>query len=339
MKKKFFNPKQIFYFFITLVLFFFVIEIGLRSFCFFKNIFIPPERNFSRYLGWQTQANDSWTRFVKGFGKVHYSTTKFGFRVFGDPLVKNKIKIFVIGDSFTQATQISDGFAWYNFLQKMNHQIELFVYGCDGYGTLQEFMILDKYFDLIKPGMILWQFSGNDFINNCHELESASFVNNNQMVRPYYNNGKITWLYPSNLKCLEYHLVKSFYLLRLLNIYLHLFAHERFSWEEPQIDKKNPIFRKAAQITEKIFELVKKRVGKIPIVAFGYDYEFPDICQKHGIYYIPQVFGIVDDYKKSGVKVDGSPFDSSHWNQIGQRIAGKVIFDYLILKGFIKNPE
>jgi hypothetical protein len=72
----------------------------------------------------------------------------------------------------------------------------IFAYGGGGYGTLQEYMILDRYVDKINPDMVLWQFCANDLIINSHELESASFSNNNQMKRPYYENDQIKWLFP-----------------------------------------------------------------------------------------------------------------------------------------------
>jgi len=46
-------------------------------------------------------------------------------------------------------------------------------------------MVLDQYVDFIDPAIILWQYSGNDIINNSYELERSSYINNNGMRRPY----------------------------------------------------------------------------------------------------------------------------------------------------------
>ena len=96
-----------------------------------------------------------------------------------------KPRVFVIGDSFTQATAASDQQTYYAVLQRLL-DVEVFAYGGGGYGSLQEFMILDRYLDLIKPSLILWQFCTNDFINNSPELETGSVINNNGIVRPYW---------------------------------------------------------------------------------------------------------------------------------------------------------
>ena len=55
--------------------------------------------------------------------------------------------------------------------------MEVFAYGAGGYGTLQEYLILDEVVDHIRPTMLLWQFCSNDFINNDHALEVAGALN------------------------------------------------------------------------------------------------------------------------------------------------------------------
>jgi hypothetical protein len=100
-------------------------------------------------------------------------------------VASDKPRVFVIGDSFTQAPEdASDGKTYYSDLKKLG--LEVFAYGGSGYGSLQEFMILDRYYNVVKPDLIVWQYSTNDVVNNSPELETASRVNNNGMVRPYF---------------------------------------------------------------------------------------------------------------------------------------------------------
>jgi hypothetical protein len=93
---------------ITFVLFLFLMEGGVRLFFYVKNSIIVKERSFSSYVGWETVANVAKTSVVNGYGEIAYSTQKYGFRVFGDTST-DKIKLFVIGDSFTQGYSVSDG--------------------------------------------------------------------------------------------------------------------------------------------------------------------------------------------------------------------------------------
>lgn len=316
------------------ILFLFMMEGGLRAFYFAKNKIIPRERNFSAYLGWENAANISSRRRFKGYGEIQYSTTKWGFRVFGN-IDSDKIKIFVIGNSITHGNVVSDGNTYYDYLTKNNNNIELFGYGGGGYGSLQEYMILDKYFDIIKPDIVLWQFSANDIINNNHELECSSFVNNNHMTRPYYKNGQIEYLYPKQNAGWINDITQSSYLLRLLNIRLNILRAEKFGTIEDGLSETHPLFKKSVTTTSEIIGLVRKRIGNNPIVAFSVNKPkwlgdtFSDICSKYAIHYVYGIPEAMKRAKESGIVIDGSPYDS-HWNDVGHSITGKIILDYLI---------
>jgi hypothetical protein len=271
---------------------------------------------------------------IKGYGEIIYSTKKYGFRSFGE-INTGKKKIFMIGDSFTQGSTVSDGNTYYDSLKKNNDNIEIFAYGCGGYGSLQEYMILDKYVDIINPDLILWQFSPNDFVNNDYELESLSFKNNNHMVRPYYRKGKIEWLYPKQNHDWIYSIVQSSYLLRMLSIRLNIIKAEKKGSIEDKLSPGDAMFEKASETTSEIMGLVKKRAGRIPIIAFSVGdpkwigNSFFDICKKHGIHYISGIPEAIKRAKNNGIIVDGTPYDG-HYNSVGHTIMGKLILDYMI---------
>jgi hypothetical protein len=197
----------------------------------------------SQYLGWENKANYRFIKNLRGYGEIIYSTKEYGFRSFSDVNTRKK-KIFVIGDSFTQACSVSDGWTYYDYLEKNNDNIEIFSYGGGGYGSLQEYMILDKYIDIIRPDLILWQFCPNDFINNDHELESASLKNNNHMIRPYYKEGRIEWLYPKQNYGWIYSVVQSSYLLRMLNIRLNILKAEKKGSIEDKLSPNSLMLKK-----------------------------------------------------------------------------------------------
>ncbi|MFX0145269.1 MAG: SGNH/GDSL hydrolase family protein [Candidatus Hodarchaeota archaeon] len=327
-------PKEIVFCLVTFLSFLFLLEGSFRVYYFLLDKQSSPKMTLSRYLGWKTVPDYYSNQPIKGYGKIIYSTKKYGFRSFGD-INTTKKKIFVIGDSFTQGSTVSDGNAYYDYLKKHNDNIEIFAYGCGGYGSLQEYMILDKYVDMIDLDLILWQFSPNDFVNNDYELESLSFRNNNHMVRPYYRKGKIEWLYPKQNYGWIYSVVQSSYLLRMINIRLNILKAEKKGSIEDKLSPDNPMFKKALKTTSKIMNLVKKRAGKIPIVAFSVSNpkwmagSFFDICKKHGIHYISGIPEALGRAKKNGIIVDGAPYDG-HYNSEGHIIMGKLISDYMI---------
>jgi len=326
---------------ITFIMFLVLMEGGIRAFFWVKNKIDVRGRNFTEYLGWETAANISKKRVVKGYGEIIYSTQKYGFRRFGNTKT-DKTKIFVIGDSFTDGHSVSDGKAYYDYLERHNDNIEIFAYGGGGYGSLQEFMLLDRYFDEIKPDLVLWQFCHNDFINNFHELESASLVNNNQMTRPYYKNGAIEWLFPRQYGGWLDKLVQASYLMRLFNVRFNILVAEKKESIEWRLSPAHPLFRKSAKTTSEIMGFVKERIGDIPMAAFSVDATkwvgstFQDICDEHSIDFIHGLPAAIAEAKKSGVIVDGLPYDG-HWNSAGHAIAGEMILRHLKDRGYVQK--
>jgi hypothetical protein len=333
------NYRYILFSVITFVLFLLLMEGGIRTFFYIKNNIFVRERSFSSYLGWKTEANVASTSDVKGYGEIAYSTQKYGFRVFGD-ISTDKIKLFVIGDSFTEGRSVSDGKTYYDYLKNHNDNIEIFAYGGGGYGTLQELMILDRYVDEIKPDMVLLQFCGNDIVNNSHELESASFFNNNQMTRPYYENDQIKWLFPRQYRGWMDKAIQSSYLLRLLNIKINILKAENIGSIEDEFSDEHPLFKKAINTTSEIMELVKKRLGHTPVFAFAVGAQplFQNMCARNSIHYINGIETAISQAKNSNVTVDGAPYDV-HWNHNGHSIAGQVILDYLERNNFIVKTK
>jgi len=341
MIKKRMNNRYLLFSVITFCIFFILIEVGLRTFFWVKNRIDVRDRNFQEYLGWETAANLSKTNDVKGYGEITYSTGKYGFRRFGDPET-DKIKLFVIGDSFTAGNTVSDGEMYYDYLQHNEDKIEVFAYGGGGYGTLQEFMILDRYFDEIRPDVVLWQFCSNDFINNSYELECGSLFNNNHMTRPYLRNDHIEWLFPEQYGGWVDSLIQSSYLLRICNIRLNIIAAEKRGSIERDLSPENPQFENAAKTTSSILGLARERIGSVPMVSFSVDepnwvgQTFRDICEKHSIDFIEDVPRAIARAKQSGLVVDGQPYNT-HWNGKGHAIAGEIILRHLNENGYLSK--
>ena len=328
---------------VTFIIFLFLLEGGMRMYHYFNSLQDSRKVDFTEQLGWKTQENWSWTRSqveprTGEIYKVVFSTTKYGFRVFGDTNTK-KFKIFVLGDSYTHGTTVSDGYTYYDYLKKNHKNIEIFAFGTGGYGSLQEYMILDKYFDEIKPDMILWQFCSNDLINNSYELESLSYRNNDRNFRPYYNrhNGQITLLYPRQDLGWIYRIIQHSHLLKFLNIRLDILKVEQGETIEEYLKIDDPLAIEAVETTSAIMGLVRKRAGNIPIVTFPIDRgvqipwlhnTFSEISREHSMHYIGHVPDMLVEAQSKGIIVDAP--NNPHWNDVGSAIVGKTILDHLI---------
>ena len=293
-------------------------------------------------LGWRARAGyqdfrESTETTSKGVKyAVKRSQKEYGFRMFGD-LRSTRPKVFVIGDSFTQAFQVSDEDTYYATLKDVLG-VEVFAYGAGGYGTLQEYMILDQYMDMIKPTLILWQFCTNDFINNDPALETASLINNNGWRRPYWVDGHIVYIIPKPWS-------GSFRIFaqrhsRLLHFLLsrwdRLLAIYPVQTVEVQIKREGPAhkgFQHAVQVTSELMDKVRSRVGSIPIVSFSceaeepYDSTFKEISSHYDVVFLQDIAEAVEAAYKRGDDVLHA--DMGHWSVGGHRLIGSLIGEHL----------
>jgi hypothetical protein len=314
---------------VPLLLVFAVTEVVMRAFVFrggFANTMQVVDA-----LGWAPRANIKRAIPTPYEGMVPYTAAAHGFRRFG-ALDIRRPRILVIGDSFTQAYNVPDGNAYFDHLARALPHVEFFVFGALGYGTLQEYMILDRYLDRIRPDLILWQFTSNDLVNNDPELERLTLANGNGMWRPFYVNGRIEVRYPSRAGWL----VGRSYVLRYLHVNLKLLRALRFDQVslEYRAFPDHPLYRRAVRTTSTIVGLAAKRAGGARIVMFSVDAPewvgdaFASVAAEHKIPYIAEVPVAIAKAKAAGVRVDNLP-DDGHWTSAGHAVAAHTILEFL----------
>lgn len=290
-------------------------------------------------LGWRPTENYRFDGKKHSSDGIEYSAKvsqdKNGFRMYGD-ISSGKPKILVIGDSFTQAVDTSDDKTYYAVVRDLL-DVEVFAYGGGGYGSLQELMILDKYFDVIRPDLILWQYSTNDLVNNSPDLETASTRNNNGMPRPYWIDGNISYILPTRdskgvrLFAIKYCRVCYMVLNRLDRLQAAIHG-KTVETETSEGEPAYPTFLRAIRATDEIMEKVRYRAGSVPIVAFivgygsyGPEYEngLAEISRHHDIILLNDVEAAVLSAERKGTAVRAA--DSAHWNEVGHQIVGRAI--------------
>jgi hypothetical protein len=312
-------------------------ELSVRAFFAARDLGRPQTRDVENRLGWRTRAYQHISGYHRGYGDVTYTTAEHGFRVFGDPS-RVGFRVLVLGDSSTEASQVSDGETYYEVLAARCPEIEVFAYGAGGYGSLQELLVLDGFIDQIDPQLIIWQFDGNDLINNSLEWESASRHNNNLMTRPYLIDGAVELAYPvQHGYGLLTELLQRSHLMRLLRL-----TGQRFAvGDEPSIAPGDPIFEEAVATTDRIMEMVRRRVGNRPVVAFCiypgpgnvHGERYREICRRHGIHYLDDVVEPVLAAKAAGevvTGVEGGVEVDSHFNARGHRLLGESLLAQLV---------
>jgi hypothetical protein len=207
--------------------------------------------------------------------------------------------------------------------------VEVFAYGCGGYGTLQEYMILDGWIDGIRPDAIVWQFCSNDMFNNDLQLEASSYGNNNQMTRPYLIDGEIVYAYPFQDFGPLYNLPRHSVILQLMNLHLNSLKSPG-EGIEAVLTPDHPWIQRSLETTEQIMRRVLDRAGMAPVAALSVDSnpwapgQFEEICGRIGIAWLHGVPEAIDVARERGQTVDGLPYDA-HWNPAGHAIAAEVL--------------
>lgn len=110
-----------------------------------------------------------------------------GFQVLPKSIDPTKKTLLVIGDSYTQASHVEKGEAYYDYL---SDRYNLFAFGASGFGTYQEFLTLKLHFTKIKPDLVLLQFCSNDFINNSFILTELDRHNRTNFDRRFWLDGQ-----------------------------------------------------------------------------------------------------------------------------------------------------
>ncbi len=296
-------------------------------------------------LGWRATENyqERLTETTRGGTRydVYRSQKRHGFRQFGN-LQSPKPKLLVIGDSFTHATAVSDNKTYYALAGEMLG-MEVFAYGAGGYGTLQEYLILDRYVDEIKPDLILWQFCINDFINNDNALEQASLLNNNGLTRPYWVNGSVAHLSPKprGKQLREWINHHSRFLYFIVSRIDRLRAVTTTASVETFIEAEGSGhggFRHAVEVTDELMGRVRARVGTTPIVAFScanvapYSDGLALISAHYGIEYWNDVPDMVRQALDRGDDVQAS---DEHWNEQGHQLVASMLVKHMKARGAV----
>jgi len=291
-------------------------------------------------LGWRPTPNYTFTGPLKSKDGTTYlvsvSQDPRGFRMFGD-LDSDRPKLFVLGDSVTQAIQASDDRTYYATIGKRLNA-EIFAYGTDGAGTLQEYMALSKHLDDISPDLILWQYCSNDFVNNSYYLELNSRHNNNGLVRPYLEGDRVVYRTPKPYpKIVSFLIVRSYLMRFVLEKVARIEASVSRDSIEQEMQRRGldlPEFAQSYETTKQLMDMVRDRAGDIPVVTFECDITSPkssaalrEISLSQSLPFIDEVDRVLTAAREQGDPIYAA--DGAHWNEAGHTLIGETISRYL----------
>lgn len=166
-------------------------EVALRLFGFSQ----PDFYIYDRWRGWAL--NPGVAGWQREEGDAYFSINRYGFR---GPAVNFKkapdvYRIAVLGDSFTEASQVNYSQTFSAVMQRRLAQcpalkgktVQVLDFGVDSYGTAQEYLTLKHQALTFSPdAVVLAIFTGNDIRNNSVVLEGDK-------CRPFYTykDGKL----------------------------------------------------------------------------------------------------------------------------------------------------
>lgn len=280
---------------------------------------------------------------------LHVTQHAEGFRAFGDRR-SHRPRLLVLGDSYTQALAVSDNKTYYARLgQSLGY--EVFAIGADGFGSLQEYVLLDAYMERLRPQLVLWQFCYNDFMNNSYPLELAWGPASSERPRPYWEQGRVVFRLPKRHALLRRAALTS----RLL----YAMASLRDRWSRSRGAAQagpdaltrsiiasggaHPGFQAAAQTTDDILGMAARRAAPTPIVLFEacttadpFFTTIQQIARRRGIGFIETLPGELNQAQQQGRALLTE--DGVHWNEEAHVVIAESIARHLRDCGLVPPP-
>lgn len=320
-------------------------ELIFRAFVFVRGQSYPTKTTeLDDKFGWKPKSNFSFEGLVKDAAGAEYplkmSTNENGFRAFGDVKTgSDKKRLFFIGDSYTQAIEVSDDKTYYKLVGD-SLDAEVYAYGGRGFGTLQQSMVLKEYYDLVHPDVVVLQMCYNDFINNVYELEKDAAYNNNRLKRPYLEeDGNIIYKNPARIPpgfITSFSQLIPYLLIKLERSGDNQLVEEKrnseFLIESQGLDFEG--FKTSVARTERILKQIKYHLKEETQLAVFLTESFPqyqgavqNICNKNQILFIN---GVGDKLKAAAdSEVCIMAEDNAHWNNRGHEIVAVEIVNGL----------
>jgi hypothetical protein len=151
-------------------------ELGLRAIGWTEPVWFQPDAQ----LGWRMRPGLAgwYTQEGRGFVRVNAQGMRDREHLIDKPA--GVYRIAVLGDSYAEARQVEREQAFWALLPgelaacgfQPGMRIEVLNFGISGYGTAQEYLMLESTAMRYRPDLVLLQFTnGNDVRNNSFALE------------------------------------------------------------------------------------------------------------------------------------------------------------------------
>ena len=272
--------------------------------------------NIRDLIAWDNKIVNSNSKGLRG--KLEYSYNK----------PANKIRILILGDSFTFGEEVSDTETYSYYLQQLLPDVEVINLGVHAYGHDQMLLYFNEEGIKYKPDIVILGFVYDDMHRNIlmfYDYAKPKFelVNNTLKLK----NTPV----PSPETIIKKEFYRSKFI-DLLSILYYLIDNKRGGVERREKEITWAIFDEMIRTTNKIgAKLVFASLpAACPMNLPGLDEYLPKYCKNKNVYYI-SVYPYANANKSREFFASGR-----HWNANGHRIVAEAIKEYLLAQDIIK---
>ena len=274
-------------------------------------------------------------------------TNSYGFRGMQDflPQRDGKLRIMALGDSFTLGFGVEEDEVFANktaaILQnRLSIPVEALNLGVLAYGTIQEFMLFQKY-KYLKPDVVILGF----FARDAFAGEGGNDLEDNYMFFHKYIKGKANQeeSYLSFTRRVRIFLKKYSNLYRSAELYFGGYFRKKYSpgWENPELKKE------AWEITSNYLSRFDDELQNQNIVCFLVWIPFPATV-------VDQNHSVADNIAALSLhniilvdlleEMKSNPMDyyyslDSHWNAKGHDLVARLLSKKIIETGVLSTTK
>jgi hypothetical protein len=273
--------------------------------------------DYDAEFGWMPVPNSS--GLIKTFRTTHYKHNSLGLRD-EEFTLDAKPTILFLGDSYVWGLDSEADERFTELLKPKIPDHKILAAGVSGYGTDQEYLLLQRLWPKVKPAVVVLIFcSGNDRLDNGSNMRYFAYH------KPYFAtqpDGSLTLMgQPVPKSHLLYYrddwLVRNLWLARLAtDVYLRL--------RYPQVSVPDP----TEKLVGKIREYVEGNGAKFLVGIQERDEALAGYLEAQGIPF---------------VKLEGAPFDQEaigwgpHWTPEGQKVVAERILGLLSTNRIVRS--
>lgn len=293
------------------------IVLEAAGFFLLKNRYLNDEKNLAyshdATLGWFPEKNSQ--KIFQASKKISVHHNGRGFRDINESQAStDKPKIAFIGDSFVWGFDVEEGRRFTDLLRSELPDHEVLNWGVSGYGTDQEYLLLQREWPKDRPETVFLVFSGNDRMDNSSDRAYGYF-------KPYFQKeGDSLFLkgvpVPANAMFLYKNLPEPWRRSTLALIVLKIWEKSMFFLHKPVHLEQDPTL----DLIRAIRIYLESRGARFILAMVDKDEEIERYCREESAFCV--------DLSSLGASYRFRSY-GSHWNPQGHEAVSRLFGNFV----------